>query len=180
MLDKRRRFEITVLPHLDAAHRFARWLCHSPADVDDVVQEAILRAYRSFETCRGTDVKAWLFAIVRNCHSTGRRKEQRRGLVPLPEDHDSQDGHAMMETRPGPEHATMQRDDERTLERLVAALPEQHREVLILREIEDMDYREIARVTNVPIGTVMSRLARARAALRAQWHESQGASNAVS
>jgi RNA polymerase sigma-70 factor (ECF subfamily) len=170
MIDKRRRFEAEVLPHLDAAYRFARWLCRSPGDADDVVQDAILRAYRAFETMRGTDPKAWLFTIVRNCHLTAAKQARRRGFVPLPEEGDAKDGHAMIASAPDPETATINRDDKLTLDRLVAALPEQHREVLVLREIEEMDYREIAKVTNVPIGTVMSRLARARAALRLQWH----------
>jgi RNA polymerase sigma-70 factor (ECF subfamily) len=89
--------------------------------------------------------------------------------VPLPEEHDAQDGYAMIATTPDPESASIRRDDERTLERLMSALPEEYREVLVLREIEDLDYREIATVTNIPIGTVMSRLARARAALKARW-----------
>jgi len=120
-------------------------------------------------------VKAWLLAIVRNCHSTALKQQQRRGFVPLPEEHDAQDGYAMIATTPDPESVSIRRDDERTLERLMSALPEEHREVLVLREIEDMDYREIATVTNIPIGTVMSRLARARAALKARWlQEAEG------
>jgi RNA polymerase sigma factor (sigma-70 family) len=169
MDDKRGRFEAEVLPHLNAAYRFARWLAHSPGDADDLVQEAILRAFRGFDALRGSDVKAWLLAIVRNCHSTALKQQQRRGFVPLPEEHDARDGYAMIATTPDPESASIRRDDERTLERLMSALPEEHREVLVLREIEDMDYREIAAVTNIPIGTVMSRLARARAALKARW-----------
>jgi RNA polymerase sigma-70 factor (ECF subfamily) len=169
MDDKRGRFEAEVLPHLNAAYRFARWLAHSPGDADDLVQEAILRAFRGFDALRGSDVKAWLLAIVRNCHSTALKQQQRRGFVPLPEEHDAQDGYAMIATTSDPESASIRRDDERTLERLMSALPEEHREVLVLREIEDMDYRAIAAVTNIPIGTVMSRLARARAALKARW-----------
>ena len=169
MDDKRGRFEAEVLPHLNAAYRFARWLAHSPGDADDLVQEAILRAFRGFEALRGSDVKAWLLAIVRNCHSTALKQQQRRAFVPLPEEHDARDGYAMVATTPDPESVSIHRDDERTLERLMSALPEEHREVLVLREIEDMDYREIATVTNIPIGTVMSRLARARAALKARW-----------
>lgn len=169
MDNKRGRFEAEVLPHLNAAYRFARWLSHSPGDPDDVVQEAILRAFRGFDALRGSDVKAWLLAIVRNCHSTALKQQQRRALVPLPEERDPHDGYAMIATTPDPESASIRRDDERTLERLMSALPEEHREVLVLREIEDMDYREIATVTNIPIGTVMSRLARARAALKARW-----------
>ena len=171
MDDKRGRFEAQVLPHLDAAYRFARWLSHSPGDADDVVQEAILRAFRGFDGLRGSDAKAWLLAIVRNCHSTALKQQQRRAFVPLPEEHDPQDGYAMIATTPDPEGASIRRDDGRALERLMSALPEEHREVLVLREIEDLDYRAIAAVTNVPIVTVMSRLVRARAALNARWLE---------
>jgi RNA polymerase sigma factor (sigma-70 family) len=174
MDEKHGRFEAEVLPHLDAAYRFARWLSRSPGDVDDVVQEAILRAFRGFDALRGSDVKAWLLAIVRNCHSTALKQQQRRAFVPLPEEGDERDGHAMIATTPDPETAAMRRDEKRTLDWLMRALPEEHREVLVLRELEDMDYREIATVTNVPIGTVMSRLARARAALKARCVQEAG------
>jgi RNA polymerase sigma-70 factor, ECF subfamily len=169
MDDRRRRFEVLVLPHLDAAYRFARWLSRSPGDADDVVQDAVLRAFRGFDALRGSDVKAWLLTIVRNCHLTALQQQQRRAFVPLPEEHDAEDGHALIATTPDPESASMRRDERRTLDRLMSALPEEHREVLVLRELEELDYREIAAVTNVPIGTVMSRLARARAALKARW-----------
>lgn len=165
MDEKRARFEAEVLPHLDAAYRFARWLSNAPGDADDVVQEAILRAFRAFDTLRGSDVKAWLLAIVRNCHSTALKQQQRRAFVPLPEEHDARDGYAMTATTPDPENASIRRDEQRTLDRLIASLPEEHRTVLMLREIEEMDYRQIALVTKVPIGTVMSRLARARTQL---------------
>src|ERR1700683_798198 len=169
MDDSRQRFERLVLPHLDAAYRFARWLSRSPSDADDVVQDAILRAFRGFDALRGADVTAWLLTIVRNCHLTALKQQQRRAFVPLPEEHDAEDGRALVATTPGPESTSMRRDEQRTLDRLMSALPEEHREVLVLREIEELDYREIAAVTNVPIGTVMSRLARARAALKARW-----------
>ena len=169
MDEKRARFEAQVLPHLDAAYRFARWLSPASGDADDILQEAVLRAFRGFDTLRGSDAKAWLLVIVRNCHSTALKQRQRRAFVPLPEEHDAQDGDAMTATTPDPENASIRRDEQRTLERLIAALPEEHRTVLMLREIEEMDYRQIARVTNVPIGTVMSRLARSRAALKARW-----------
>jgi RNA polymerase sigma-70 factor (ECF subfamily) len=164
----RARFDAQVLPHLDAAYRFACWLARSP-DADDVVQEAMLRAFRGFDGLRGGDVKAWLFAIVRNCHLTALAQRERRGFVPLPSEGDPHDGTAMVCAAPGPESVSMRRDEERSLERLLGELPPQHREVLVLREIEELDYREIAAVTQVPIGTVMSRLARARAALKARW-----------
>lgn len=157
------------MPHLDAAYRFARWLSHSPGDAEDVVQEAVLRAFRGFDALRGTDVRAWLLAIVRNCHWTALKQRQRRAFVPLPDEDDVRDGHALTAAAPDPESASIHRDDERTLHRLISALREEHREVLVLREIEDMEYREIATVANIPIGTVMSRLARARAALKALW-----------
>jgi RNA polymerase sigma factor (sigma-70 family) len=169
MDDRRRRFEAQVLPHLDAAYRFARWLARSSEGADDVVQEAILRAYRGYDGLRGSDAKAWLLTIVRNCHSTALKQQQRRAQVPLPEEHDPQDGDALIATTPDPESASIRQDEERTWERLVAGLPEDYRQILVLREIEDMDYREIAAVVNVPLGTVMSRLARARVALKKHW-----------
>src|ERR1700733_12690078 len=137
MDDRRRCFESLVLPHLDAAYRFARWLSRSPADADDIVQDAILRAFRGFDALRGSDVKAWLLTIVKNCHLTALTQQQRRAFVPLPEEHDARDGHAMIATTPDPEGASIRRDEERTLDRLMSALPEEHREVLVLREIEE-------------------------------------------
>src|ERR1700688_388528 len=110
MDDKRARFDAQVMPHLDAAYRFARWLSRSPSDADDIVQEAILRAFRGFDTLRGSDVKAWLMAIVRNCHSTALKQQQRRALVPLPEEHDAQDGQALSATTPDPESVSIHRD----------------------------------------------------------------------
>jgi RNA polymerase sigma-70 factor (ECF subfamily) len=180
MDDRRRRFEVLVLPHLDAAYRFARWLSRSPSDADDIVQDAILRAFRGFEALRGSDVKPWLLTIVKNCHLTALKQQQRHVHVPLPEDADVDDGPAMISTTPDPENSSMRADEQLTLDRLLSTLPEEHREVLVLREIEEMDYREIAAVTNVPIGTVMSRLARARAALKVRWlREVKGAPHAM-
>jgi RNA polymerase sigma-70 factor (ECF subfamily) len=185
MDEKRARFEAVVLPHLDAAYRFARWLSHSPGDAspgeaDDVVQDAVLRAFRGFDALRGSDAKAWLLAIVRNCHFTAVKQRQKRAFVPLPEEHDAEHCHAMTATTPDPENDSIRRDEQRTLDRLIAALPEEHRTVLLLREIEEMDYRQIALATNVPIGTVMSRLARSRAALKARWlEESEGEPRAM-
>ena len=179
MDDKRHRFEAQVLPHLDAAYRYARWLARSPNNADDVLQEATLRAYRSFDDLRGVDGRAWLLTIVRNCHLTAAKQQQRRRSVPLPEE-DDDSGDAMTAETPDPETEAIHRDNQRTLHRLLSALPDDHREVLVLREIEDLAYREIAAIINQPIGTVMSRLARARAALRIRWlHESRGESNGM-
>lgn len=163
------------MPHLDAAYNFARWLASSPADADDVLQDSLLRAFRGFDALRGSDVKAWLLTIVRNCHLTALKQRHRRSLVPLPEEHDAEDGHVLVADTPDPESESLRAEQARTLEQLMGHLPDEYREVLILREIEDLSYREIAAVTQVPIGTVMSRLARARAALKAQWlHRVEG------
>jgi len=168
------------MPHLDAAYRFARWLTRSPTEADDIVQEAFLRAFRSLDSLRGADARAWLLAIVRNCHVTALRQQQRRGFVPLPEDETAEFGSETIAAVPDPESASAAEDDRRTLARLIAALPEEHREVLLLREMEDMSYGEIAAATQVPIGTVMSRLSRARAALKVRWlEEARGEPHAV-
>ena len=165
MDDKRRRFETAALPQLDAAYNLARWLTRSSADADDVVQEAMLRAFRGFEGFRGTDPKPWLMTIVRNVFlSTGPRK--RRASERLPED--SEDN-ALIDGTPDPENAAIRTDHGRKLDAVIAGLPEEFREVLILREMEDMSYQDIAQATGAPIGTVMSRLARARALLKERW-----------
>ena len=125
-------------------------------------------------------MKAWLLTMVKNCHWTALKQRRRRAFVPLPEEHEVRDGEAMIATAPDPERCPVRRDEKRDLERLLSTLPDEHREVLVLREIEEMDYREIAAVINVPIGTVMSRLARARTALKARWlKEAEGELNAV-
>jgi RNA polymerase sigma-70 factor (ECF subfamily) len=117
---------------------------------------------------------------VRNCHFTAAKQQQRRALVPLPEENDEVDGPAMVATTPDPESDSILSDQKQVLERLLESLPEEHRSVLMLREIEEMSYAQIAAVTNVPIGTVMSRLARSRAALKAKWlQEVEGEPRAV-
>jgi len=157
------------MPHLDAAYRFARWLSRSPDDADDLVQDAILRAFRGFDTLRGSNVKAWLLTIVRNCHSTLLKRRQRDSLQPLPEEKETQEGHSLVAEDPGPESTAILADERRSLQQVMQALPAEYREILILREMEDMEYREIAQVIGAPMGTVMSRLARARAALKKHW-----------
>ena len=165
MNDRRARFEAQALPHLDAAVNLARWLARSPADADDIVQDAMLRAFRAFDGFRGGDIRPWLLTIVRNCWRTSAGNTRRRGHVPLPEEA----GEAIVFDGPSPEAAAAQGDERRKLDAVIAGLPEEFREVLVLREMEDLSYREIAAVTDAPIGTVMSRLARARALLRERW-----------
>jgi RNA polymerase sigma-70 factor (ECF subfamily) len=159
MDDRRRRFEAQALPHLDAAYNLARWLSRSPADADDIVQDAMLRAFRAFDGFRGGDAKAWLLTIVRNCWLSAGAATRRRG-------HTSLDDENLQAAEPDPEATAIQAGARRRLDAMIAALPEEFREVLILREMEDLSYREIAEITGAPIGTVMSRLARARAILR--------------
>jgi RNA polymerase sigma-70 factor (ECF subfamily) len=159
MDDRRRRFEAQALPHLDAAYNLARWLSRSPADADDIVQDAMLRAFRGFDGFRGGDAKAWLLTIVRNCWRSAGTATKRRGHMALEDE-------ILVFEGADPEEAAIQSGARRQLDRMIAQLPEEFREVLILREMEDMSYREIAEVTGVPIGTVMSRLARARATFR--------------
>lgn len=179
MDERRTRFEAEVLPHLDAAYRFARWLSHSSADAEDVVQDAVLRAFRSFDTLRGSDAKTWFLVIVRNCHFTAFKQRQRRSTVPLPEDGDVTDSHHMVSDFPEPENVAILHDQKKMLQRLLAALPEEQRTVLMLREMEGLDYAQIASVTQVPIGTVMSRLARSRAALKLKWQQVEEGARAV-
>lgn len=161
---RRLRFEAEALPHLDAAYNLARWLSRSPADADDIVQEAMLRAWRAFDGFRGDDIRPWLLAIVRNCWRNAGADTKRRGHTALPED----DG-ALISEAPDPETFVATASESRKLDEVIALLPDDYREVLLLREMEDMSYRDIAEVTGTPIGTVMSRLARARALLKERW-----------
>ena len=153
----RERFRRTVLPHLDGAYDYARWLCRDATLAEDLVQEAFLRALDGFGGFRGEDPRAWLFAIVRNClfsaGRTGRRTAPAEGTEEAPDEADS------------PETAVLRQSEALAVRRAIDALPEPFRETLVLRELEELSYRDIAEVTGAPIGTVMSRLARARALL---------------
>ncbi len=150
-----------ALPHLDAATRLARWMVRDPARAEDVVQEAMLRALTYFSGFRGDNPRAWLLQIVRTTALTrlgqdaGRREDvlEDRAFEALPS------------AEPNPEARLADEQEHGLLHRAIAALPGELREILVLREFEDMSYREIAMVTGVPVGTVMSRLFRARRAL---------------
>jgi RNA polymerase sigma-70 factor (ECF subfamily) len=168
--DKARRFRDAALPHLDEVYTLARYLLHSPADAEDAVQECYLRALRHFDGFRGPAIKPWLMAILRN---VCRAEYARRSGVVLhagePEAADEEAVPLWQEPPDLPETTMLQRLDTETIQRLVAALPEPFREAIVLREINDLSYREIADVVGAPVGTVMSRLARARAMLREAW-----------
>lgn len=164
MNEKRRRFEALAMPHLDAAYNLARWLTRGGAEADDIVQEAMLRAYRSFDGFRGEAVRPWLLAIVRNCHRSALEQKKRHAAAPL----DDRDDTQIAADDPTPEASAIRHGDGRELNKALCALPEEFREVVVLRELEEMSYRDIAAVTGTPIGTVMSRLARGRALLKAE------------
>jgi len=157
------RFTALVLPHLDAGYNLARWLARDPHDAQDVVQDACLRALRYMGTHRGSDARAWFLTIVRHAFYDWCRRNRPQEIV--------QDDQAALELAADPaavdpEHAALRSADARLLAQALAELPLVFREVLVLRELEELPYRDIARVTGVPIGTVMSRLARARALLQ--------------
>ncbi len=162
------RFEALVLPHLDAAYNLARYLTGSADAAGDAVQEAMLRAFRGFAGYRGGEPRAWLLAIVRNCCRAwaGARRGQ---PGPLPDDEDAP---LPEDPADSPETALLRRREAVAVRAAIAALPPVYREVLVLRELEDLSYQQIAAVVEAPMGTVMSRLARARALFRRAW-ESQ-------
>jgi RNA polymerase sigma factor (sigma-70 family) len=163
-------FEQVMLPHLDAAHNLARWLVRDPSIAEDVVQDAYERACKYFAAFRGLSGRAWLLQIARNAaYST--LKARRRGMeVSLTSgtraaDEDGVDMD-MPDPSPGPEGSLAQRQDLAALDDALNALPAAWRECIILREVEVLSYKEMARIMDVPIGTVMSRLSRARQALQ--------------
>jgi RNA polymerase sigma-70 factor (ECF subfamily) len=158
-------FEQVVLPHLDAAYNLARWLLHDPTLAHDVVQDASVRALGYFATFRGGDGRAWLLRIVRNTAYDALAARKRENATSL--DAPTSDSAAIDVPDPAddPETALSRRQDLRTLDQALAALPVELRECLVLRELEEMSYKQIAHVTGLPIGTVMSRLWRARQAL---------------
>ncbi len=147
-----------MLPHLDAAYNLARWLVGNPQDAEDVAQEACLRALTFFDGFHGEDGRGWLLAIVRNaCYDWLRKNRRYSRMQGEPEELD-----AVADPAPNPE-AQHSRNASRDMVRQgIEALPPEYREALVLRELEGMSYQQIARVTDVPIGTVMSRLARGR------------------
>ncbi len=155
-------FEQAMLPHLDAAHNLARWLTGNDQDAEDVVQEAFLRALKFFRSFRGGDGRAWLLAIVRNaCRDHLRQQRSHERLSEFDEETRAPD--ADDET---PETLLMQQVDRERVQRALGSLPLIWREVLVLRELEGMSYKEIGQVIGIPPGTVMSRLSRARVRLQ--------------
>jgi RNA polymerase sigma-70 factor (ECF subfamily) len=159
-----RRFELLALPHLDAAYNLARWLTRNDEDAQDVVQEASLRALRYFGGFRGDHVRPWLLQIVRNACYAWMKENRPADMVAL------DDNDALWQlpapAADEPQAIALRNDDKAQINLALAALPVAFREVLVLRELEDFSYKEIAHIAGVPVGTVMSRLARARGLMR--------------
>jgi RNA polymerase sigma factor (sigma-70 family) len=155
-------FEKAVLPHLDAAYNLARWLTRNDADAEDVVQEAYLRAFRFFGGFHGEDGRAWLLGIVRNTSYTWMQRNRSPELNMSLDD----EVHDVKSDDLNPEALLLQKADAEVLRHAVEELPLEFREVLVLRELEEMSYKQIAAVADLPLGTVMSRLARARKRLQ--------------
>ena len=161
----RRRFELLAMPHLDAAYNLARWLTRNDHDAQDVVQEALMRAMRYFGGFRGDNARAWLLQIVRHaCFSW--LKENRPAERVFLDDSDDSVHEIAAPAADEPPSVAMRKADRAQINRAIAALPVVYREVLVLRELEDLSYNDIARIADVPVGTVMSRLARARGLMR--------------
>jgi len=168
--ERARRFRDAALPHLDDVYTLARYLLRDPTEAEDAVQECFLRALKHFDSYRGPAIKPWLFAILRN---VCRAEFARRATAPTADIDEMPDSaeqtplwHEAAET---PETQMLRSRDATAIRRLVTALAEPFRETFVLREIHNLSYREIAGIVEAPVGTVMSRLARARALLRAAW-----------
>ena len=167
--DRRRqaRFEALALPHLDAAYALARWMTHNDADAADVVQEAYLRAFRYLDSYRDGDAKSWLLRIVRRTCYSWLERNRPSHVVSL--EAEPETGDMIASVSSDVEGLLESRSDLRRLDQLIEALPMPLRETIVLRELHELGYREVANVTGVPIGTVMSRLHRARLLLLRAW-----------
>lgn len=168
-----RRVAAAVLPHLDAGYNLAMWLTRDPERARDTVQEAALRAVRFFASFKGGDARPWFLGIVRNVvYSAHEASLRRADVVPFSQlEGDGDDGESFVEgvasPAPTPEELAARLEEQGAVDRLIAGLPVEFKEVLVLRELEELSYKEIAAVVGIPIGTVMSRLSRARALLLA-------------
>ena len=163
--ENRRRFELLALPHLDAAYNLARWMTHNDQDAQDVVQEALMRALRYMSKFHGDNARPWLLQIVRHACFSWLKENRPAERTYLDDDDDSL--HEIAAPSGDEPQAVALRNSERVeINQAIAALPVGYREVLVLRELEDLSYNDIARIVDIPLGTVMSRLARARGLMR--------------
>jgi RNA polymerase sigma-70 factor, ECF subfamily len=163
--ENRRRFEMLALPHLDAAYNLARWLTHNDHDAQDVVQEAFVRAMHYIGGFRGDNARSWMLQVVRHtCYSW--LKENRPAEVLAFDESEDAIHEAAAPAAEEPHSMAVRQADRAQINRAIAALPILYRDVLVLRELEDLSYSDIARIADIPVGTVMSRLARARGLMR--------------
>jgi RNA polymerase sigma factor (sigma-70 family) len=166
------KFRQNVVPQLDAAYNFARFLSRDADAAQDIVQEAFLRAYRSFAGYRGGDARAWIFAIVRNCYRSWLKDRRRKARLEV-DYHGEGDSEEFISTIPSdedtPEAMLVRKAEAKAVRLILNTMPRAFREILVLREIEELSYHQISEVTALPIGTVMSRLARARKAFGDAW-----------
>jgi RNA polymerase sigma factor (sigma-70 family) len=168
----RHRFNALMLPHMTAAYNLARWLISNPDDASDVVQESYMRAIKFFNSYRRGAARSWLLTIVRNTSLNWLAQKRSQRTIPLPtNDDDHCEENEFIDEKANPEFDLIQQEATATMDQLITALPIIYREVVILREIEELSYKEIAEVIGMPIGTVMSRLARARKAIQQHWHK---------
>lgn len=173
-LSPRSEFDRLILPHLPAAYSLARWMLRQPHDADDAVQDATVRAFRSFGSYAGGSPRAWLLSIVRNtCLTAIERRRSEGNVIVLAETTSAQERliDTIRDPAPAQDAALVAEEERRLVHAAIAALPVQFREVVVLREFEELSYREIADVVGAPVGTVMSRLARARERLAAALDE---------
>lgn len=168
--DRTRRFRDAALPYLNDVYTLARYLLRDATDAEDAVQECYLRALKHFDSYRGPAMKPWLFSILRNiCFAEFARRANAASPTDVEANGPQTAEPLWHATQVSPETELLQLRDAASIQRLVSALPEPFRETIVLREIQDLSYRDVAAITDVPVGTVMSRLARARAMLRAAW-----------
>jgi RNA polymerase sigma factor (sigma-70 family) len=160
--DKLARFEQVILPHLDAAYNLARWLTRNEDDAKDMAQEAYLRAFKFFDAFRGVDGRAWLLTIVRNTCYTWLQQNRAHDITTMFDE----EIHSADSDTSNPATLVLQSADHEILRQALDELPVEFREVVVLRDLEDFSYKEIAEIANIPAGTVMSRLARARERLK--------------
>ena len=173
--DKARRFRDAALPYLDDVYTLARYLMRNPADADDAVQECYLRALRHFDSYRGPAMKPWLLTILRNvCNAEFARRGRQEAPTDFSDQPDDETPPMWQEPQASPETGLLRQHDADTIRRLVAELPDPFREAIVLREMNELSYHQIAEVAGVPVGTVMSRLARARSMLRSAWNVAEG------
>ena len=175
--DRSLLFQDLIIPHLDAAYNFARYLSRDADAAQDIVQEAFLRAYRNFDGYHGGDPRSWIFAIVRNCFHAWSHDLRRKHRFEMPLTDGFHDGgpsapsvHDVASEEDTPEIALMRTSQSECVRSVISELPVDLREILVLRELEQLSYRQIADIIDLPLGTVMSRLARARRAFGKLWH----------